>query len=460
MKKLPTLKECLKYNDKELQELIQKKVNILPDNKINGYKEYFTNNKKLQKIDKIGIPIAIKDNMNVKNWNISCCSKILKNNISTYNSTIINKLLDNGFSPFGTTNMDEFAMGSTTENSCYGKTTNPYNVNCVPGGSSGGSAAVVASGVAIAALGSDTGGSIRQPAAFCGVVGFKPSYGSVSRNGLIAYSSSLDQIGPITQNVEDCAILYDVIKGYDYKDTTSIKKDYLSTFNRLDKDKKYTIGIVKEYINNCEEDLKNDIYKNIEILKENGHTIKEIKLFDTELSLSTYYILATAEASSNLSRFDGIRNGERINNDLKLDDFYINNRSEGFGEEVKKRILLGTFVLSSGYYDAYYNKAKKIQQFIKNKFNELFKEMDLIIMPVAPTTAFEFNKKLSPLQMYLEDIYTTPINISGLPAMSVPLSFDSKGLPTALQIVSSNEKEQDIFNLALYIESKNKKEIK
>ncbi len=406
----------------------------------------------LQTTKDSGIPIAIKTNINVKGWNIDCSSKMLEGYKSPYNAKVIDKLISHGFVPHGTTNMDEFAMGSTTETSIHGKTHNPRNKDCVPGGSSGGSAAVVASGVAIAALGSDTGGSVRQPAAFCGVVGFKPAYGHVSRNGLIAYSSSLDQIGTLTQDVTDAAILYDTIKGFDENDSTSVVFDEKSIFDNLDTNKIYTIGIVREYIDNCEPDLKRDIYKSIEKLKSKGHKIVDKSLFDTDLAISSYYTIATAEASSNLSRFTGVEYGYRTKDYEDLEDLYINSRTEGFGEEVKKRIMLGAYVLSSGHYDAYYKQAKEAQLQIKEGFKTVFKDCDLLIMPVAPTTAFRFDKKLTDLQMYLNDIYTVSINIAGLPGMSIPIGEDSEGLPTALQLVSSANDEQYIFNVGLSLE--------
>lgn len=452
---MKTIKE-LTENKKLIKETcleIDDKCNTSSTHIVSGYVESFTTNTgQLQKSEKEGIPIAIKNNINVKGWKIDCSSKMLEGYIAPYNATIIDKLIESGFRPYGTTNMDEFAMGSTSATSCHGKTVNPINSDYVPGGSSGGSAAVVASGVAVAAIGSDTGGSVRQPAAFCGVVGFKPAYGHVSRNGLIAYASSLDQIGTLTQNVTDGAILYDAIKGYDENDNTSIDKEYISTYENLNKEKKYKIAYIKEYIDSCEEDLKNDIYKSIEKLKSLGHELIEKKLFDTDLMLSAYYTIACAEASSNLARFTGVEYGHRSNKYEDLETFYKNNRTEGFGEEVKKRIMLGSFVLSSGYYDAYYTAAKKVQRQVKEQFNTIFKEVDLIIMPVAPTTAFEFDKKLTDLQMYLNDIYTVSINIAGLPGMSVPIGKDNKGLPTALQLISKEEDEQKIFDLALNVE--------
>jgi len=449
-----TIKDLRQETDfKVIKNEIQDKVNGSSMDISSGYVEVFTNNKGiLQSCEDNGIPIAIKNNISVKGWEIDCSSKILKGYKAPYDATVIKKLKQRGFSPYGTCNMDEFAMGSTSATSCHGKTVNPHNIDCVPGGSSGGSAAVVASGVAVAALGSDTGGSVRQPAAFCGVVGFKPAYGHVSRKGLIAYSSSLDQIGTLTQTVEDAAILYDSIKGYDEDDSTSLNVELEPIFENLDDTKRYKICYIKEYIDSCEEDLKNDIYKTIDKLKELGHTCEERTLFDTNLVLSAYYTIATAEASSNLARFTGVEYGHRSENFTDLESFYKHNRSEGFGEEVKKRIMLGSFVLSSGYYDAYYNAAKKVQLKVKEQFNEVFNDYDLIIMPVAPTTAFEFDKKLTDLEMYLNDIYTISINIAGLPAMSIPTGKDSKGLPTALQLVSKIEDEQKIFNVGINIE--------
>jgi len=446
-----TLEQSLKLSKEELKEL---NVSIDKKSSSTSFGGYVEQLKKipLKKLDRLGIPIAIKDNINVSSWEMNCGSKMLDGYISPYNATVINNLKKNGFVPFGVTNMDELAMGSTTDTSIHGRTTNPHNVECVPGGSSGGSASVVASGHAIAALGSDTGGSIRQPAAFCGVVGFKPSYGHVSRYGLSAYSSSLDQIGPITQNVTDAAILYDAIKGYDDLDSTSCNIEFKSTYKNLNKTEKYTIGIVKEYVEQCEPDLKEDIYKSIEKLKSDGHTIKEIELFDTKIAISSYYIMATAEASSNLARLDGVRYGYRYDNPKDLEEMYVKSRSVGFGKEVKRRIMLGTFVLSSGYYDAYYKKSKEIQKYVKSKFKETFNSCDLILMPVAPTTAFKFDTELSPLEMYLNDIFTISINIAGLPGMSIPIGKDSNGLPTALQFISKEQDEQKIFNCGLNLE--------
>ena len=446
-----TLEQSLKLNEEELKSLVSSIESKSSTNDFGGYVEQLKQTP-LKSINELGIPIAVKDNINVLSWEMNCGSKILEGYISPYNATVITKLKNNGFIPLGVTNMDELAMGSTTATSIHGKTTNPHNIECVPGGSSGGSASVVASGHAIAALGSDTGGSIRQPAAFCGVVGFKPSYGHVSRYGLSAYSSSLDQIGPITQNVTDAAILYDAIKGYDELDSTSCNIELESSYDNLDKNKKYTIGIVKGYIEQCEPDLKKDIYASIDKLQSAGHTIKEIELFDTKIAISSYYIMATAEASANLARLDGVRYGYRHSNPKDLEEMYVKSRSAGFGKEVKRRIMLGTFVLSSGYYDAYYKKSKEIQKYVKSKFRETFNSCDLVLMPVAPTTAFKFDAELSPLEMYLNDIFTISVNIAGLPGMSIPIGKDSNGLPTALQLISTERDEQKIFNCGLNLE--------
>lgn len=449
MKTIKELKESGVYEG--ISEELQEKVAQAVDEAKSGYVEALRK-KPLQKMEGAGIPIAIKNNINVKGWEIDCSSKIMEGYVSPYSASVIDKLVDNGFVPFGTTNMDEFAMGSTTATSVHGITHNPVNPQCVPGGSSGGSAAVVAAGLAVAALGSDTGGSVRQPAAFCGVVGFKPAYGHVSRNGLIAYCSSLDQIGTLTQTVEDAAILYDAIKGYDPDDSTSLDVEYKSSFESLDLKKRYKVGYVKEYIDNCEADLRDDIYRSIGKLKEMGHEVVEKSLFDTDLLISAYYTIATAEASSNLSRFTGIEYGRRAKEYTDLESLYKNTRTEGFGEEVKKRIMLGSFVLSSGYFDAYYNQAKKVQHQVKAGFEKVFEDCDVLIMPVAPTTAFRFDKKLSDLEMYLNDIYTISVNMAGLPGMAVPIGKDSSGLPTSLQLVSSPKNEQAIFDAGFQLE--------
>jgi aspartyl-tRNA(Asn)/glutamyl-tRNA(Gln) amidotransferase subunit A len=347
--------------------------------------------------------------------------------------------------------MDEFAMGSSTESSCYGKTLNPYDNEKVPGGSSGGSAAAVAAGLAIAALGTDTGGSIRQPAAYCGCVGMKPTYGRVSRYGIIAYSSSLDQCGPITQNVEDAAILYDIISGHDPKDSTSANIEYTPVAPNLNSDRKLTIAVIDNYIEEASEEIKSAFSETIQKLKDAGHTIIHKNMMDTKKHISSYYIVATAEASANLSRYDGIRYGNR-SEAKNLKETYIKTKSQGFGYEVQKRIMLGSFVLSSGYYDAYYIKAQKVRHLIKDEFNEIFKECDLILAPVAPTTAPAFGAFATSLEMYLSDIYTISVNLAGLPAISVPVAKDANGMPIGLQLIAKSFDEQTLFDGAISLE--------
>jgi len=342
-------------------------------------------------------------------------------------------------------------MGSTTESSYYGKTLNPRNRGCVPGGSSGGSAAAVAAGLAVAALGSDTGGSIRQPAAFCGIVGMKPTYGRVSRYGLGAYASSLDQIGPLTQNVEDAAILYDIINGYDPKDSTSADIAYESVADKLDPSRKLTIAILPSYLEGASEAIKKGYEKAVDALKAAGHTVVEKTMMDAKYDISAYYITATAEASTNLARYDGIRYGNRVEGE-NLSELFIKTRSEGFGEEVKRRILLGNFVLSSGYYDAYYVKAQKVRRLIKEEYEKLFEEVDLILSPVAPDTAYEFGALSDPLQMYLSDLYTISVNLAGLPAISLPVDTAEDGMPVGLQLIAKAFDEQTLFDGALSLE--------
>ena len=434
-----TLKEALSLDKSELKEIKKEINNLAKEKKLGAYVEEFIENDLSESGE--GVPIAIKDNINVKGWEITCSSKILRGYISPYNATAIEKLLANGCSPFGRTNMDEFAMGSTTATSAYGKTLNPIDTSKVPGGSSGGSAAAVAGGIAIAALGSDTGGSIRQPAAFCGVVGMKPTYGRVSRFGLSAYSSSLDQIGPITQNVEDAKILYNIIAGYDKNDSTSADIDYSPIEFQ---DRKLKIAVIDNYIDEARKEVKKAIWDVVEALEKEGHTIIHKELMNNKIDIATYYIVATAEASSNLSRYDGMRYGNRIEGkDLK--DTYLKTRAQ-FGDEVKRRILLGTFVLSSGYYDAYYLKAQKVRHLIKEQYDKILEEADLILMPVTPTTAFEFGAKKDPLDIYLEDIYTVSVNLSGNPAISVPISKDSNNLPISLQLIGKHFDEQSVFD--------------
>lgn len=446
-----TLKEALCLSKDELSKICEElKEKIKQTANIGAYVEQFTNEDLQLSLDG-GVPIAIKANINVKDWEITSCSNILKNYISPYNATVINKLHNAGLCGFGRANMDEFAMGSSTESSCYGKTLNPVDFTKVPGGSSGGSAAAVAAGLAIAALGTDTGGSIRQPAAYCGCVGMKPTYGRVSRYGITAYSSSLDQCGPITQNVEDAAILYDIISGHDPMDSTSANIDYTPVTQNLNSDRKLTIAVIDNYISEASLDIKKAFEETILQLKDAGHTIIHKNMMDTKKHISSYYIIATAEASANLSRYDGIRYGNRIDG-KNLKETYLNTKSQGFGYEVQKRIMLGSFVLSSGYYDAYYIKAQKVRHLIKDEFDTIFKECDLILAPVAPTTAPKFGAFTSSLEMYLSDIYTISVNLAGLPAISIPVAKDSDGMPIGLQLIGRAFDEQTVFDGAMSLE--------
>ena len=444
-----TLKEALTLASDDIKKLRDDLNQKIKENNIGAYVEQLTSTE----ISKSGsgIPIAIKDNINVKNWEITCSSNILKGYISPYNATVINNLEKAGLSPFGRTNMDEFAMGSSTESSCYGKTLNPVDNEKVPGGSSGGSAAAVAAGIAIAALGTDTGGSIRQPAAYCGCVGMKPTYGRVSRYGITAYSSSLDQCGPITQNVEDAAILYDIISGYDPMDSTSANIDYEAVTPKLNSDRKLTIAVIDNFVSQASPAIQKGFEKAVKALEDAGHKIIHKNMLDTQKIVSTYYIVATAEASANLARFDGVRFGNR-KGEAGLKDMYVQTKSQGFGHEVQKRIMLGSFVLSSGYYDAYYIKAQKVRHLIKDEYAAIFSEADLILSPVAPTTAPKFGSFKTSLEMYLSDIYTISINLAGLPAISLPVDKDEDGMPVGLQFIAKAYDEQTLFDGALSLE--------
>jgi aspartyl-tRNA(Asn)/glutamyl-tRNA(Gln) amidotransferase subunit A len=445
-----TLKEALALPKDKLDSLRKElAAKIEAKKSLGAYVEQLTN-KPISTLGD-GIPIAIKDNIQVKGWEITSASKILQGYVAPYNATVVENLLKNGLAPFGRTNMDEFAMGSSTETSYYGKTLNPHNPNCVPGGSSGGSAAAVAGGIAIAALGSDTGGSIRQPAAFCGCVGMKPTYGKVSRYGLGAFSSSLDQIGPITQNVEDAAILYDIIAGHEPKDSTSAAIAHTKVSQNLNPDRKLKIAVIDNFLEQASADIQAAMKEGIEAFKKAGHTIIHKSLMDTKYDVATYYVIATAEASANLSRYDGVRYGSRSKG-KNLKQMYTNSRSDGFGDEVKRRILLGTFVLSSGYYDAYYIKAQKARHRIQANYAAIFKEADVVFMPVTPTPAFEFGSIKDPLQMYLSDIYTISVNLAGLPAISLPLGKNSKQMPLGGQLVAKAYDEQTLFDAALCLE--------
>ena len=402
-----------------------------------------------------GVPIAIKDNICTNGVKTTCASKMLENFTPIYDATVVKKLEEAGAIIVGKTNMDEFAMGSSTETSYFKKTKNPWNLNRVPGGSSGGSAAAVSSDMAFAALGSDTGGSIRQPASYCSVVGLKPTYGLISRFGLIAFASSLDQIGPFTKTVEDAAIMLNVISGHDKLDTTSAdieKVDYTKSLVNDVKGK--VIGIPTDFITEgISEDVKQAYDNAIDTLKGAGAKIEEIKLEYAKYSLATYYIIATAEASSNLGRYDGIRYGYRAKDFNDLDELYVKSRTEGFGDEVKRRIMLGTYVLSSGYYDAYYKRAQQVRTLIVENFKKAFEKCDVIMIPTAPNTSFKFGAhNASPLEMYLEDIYTVPVNIAGLPGISVPGGFGENGMPIGIQFIAKAFDEQNLLQVAYTFE--------
>ena len=403
----------------------------------------------------VGIPIGIKDNICTKGIKTTCSSKMLENFVSPYDATVMEKINAENMINLGKLNMDEFAMGGSTEYSAFHVTKNPWNLNTVPGGSSGGSAAAVAANLAPWALGTDTGGSIRQPASFCGVVGLKPTYGLVSRYGLVAFASSLDQIGPITKDVEDCAMLLNVITGHDEKDTTSENIEKIDYCAALKNDVKgMKIGVPKEFFGEgINAEVKQKLEEAIEKYKEMGAEVEEFSLDIANYSLATYYIIACAEASSNLGRFDGIRYGYRTPNFNSLKDIYRNSRSEGFGTEVKRRIILGTYVLSSGYYDAYYKKALEVRTLVKNEFDKAFSKYDLLLTPTSPTVAYEIGTKSSnPLEMYLADICTVSVNIAGLPGISVPCGVDSKNMPIGMQLIGPRFSESTILNAAYAFE--------
>lgn len=405
-----------------------------------------------------GIPLALKDNMNLVGSKTTASSKILENFVSPYNATVTQKLLNNLIPIVGKANLDEFAMGSSTENSAFKKTKNPWDINKVPGGSSGGSAASVAACEATLSLGSDTGGSIRLPGSFCGIVGMKPTYGRVSRYGLIAFASSLDQIGPFARTVEDAATLLEVISGLDPKDSTSLDVPVEKYSQNLNNDiKGMKIGVIKELIGEgLSDDVSKAIQHAIDTYKSLGAEIIEVSLPYLKHSIGVYYIIATAEASSNLARFDGVKYGYRAKDAKTLMEMYTKTRAEGFGPEVKRRIMLGTYALSSGYYDAYYKKAQQLRALIKQDFDKAFEKVDLLISPTCPNTAFEFGSKTEdPLAMYLTDIATISANLAGIPGISVPAGFDSTGMPIGLQILAPALGETKLFNASYKFEQSN-----
>jgi aspartyl-tRNA(Asn)/glutamyl-tRNA(Gln) amidotransferase subunit A len=398
-----------------------------------------------------GIPMALKDLISTKGIKTTCASRILANYIPPYDATVMTRLQNQGMVLLGKLNMDEFAMGSSTENSAIKTTHNPWNLNHIPGGSSGGSAAAVAAGECLAAVGSDTGGSIRQPASHCGVVGMKPTYGRVSRFGLVAFASSLDQIGPLTKDVTDCAIMLNALCGYDPKDSTSVPKEAPDYTKALAKGiKGMTLGIPKEYfVSGMDPEVERAVRRAMEVLTGLGAACREITLPHTEYAIAVYYIIATAEASSNLARYDGVKYGFRAPGERTLMEMYQKTRTQGFGAEVIRRIMLGTYVLSAGYYDAYYKKASQVRTLIHQDFQQAFQCCDLIITPVAPTPAFRLGEKSSdPLQMYLTDIFTISANLAGIPGLSLPCGFSGQGLPIGLQILGNHFEEEKILQAA------------
>ena len=442
------------------EENVQAFITILKEEAVKQAEEIDLKRKNNEEVSVLaGIPIGIKDNICTKGVKTTCASKMLENFVSPYDATVMEKINNEELINLGKLNMDEFAMGASTEYSYFHQTKNPWNINNVPGGSSGGSAAAVAANMVPWALGSDTGGSVRQPASFCGVVGLKPTYGLVSRYGLVAFASSLDQIGPITKDVKDSAILLNILTGHDEKDSTSVnvkKIDYVKTLKNDVKGLK--IAVPKELLGEgINEEVKENILNAIEKYKEMGAEVEEISLDFMKYVVSTYYIIACAEASSNLGRFDGVRYGHRTKNYENISELIKNSRSEGFGEEVKRRIILGTYVLSSGYYDAYYKKAQQVRTYIKQEFSKIFEKYDVILSPTAPTTAYEIGTKSSnPVEMYLSDICTVPVNIAGLPAISIPCGVDKNNMPIGIQLIGNQFEEDKILNAAYTYEQATK----
>lgn len=453
---------------KQIIEQIQKTENL---NALNSYC-FETALEKAREVDQkiaqgqtisvlAGVPIVVKDNINMIGTKTTCSSNMLKDYVSVYDATVVKKLKEQDAVLIAKANMDEFAMGSSNENSAFGPVLNPVDTTRVPGGSSGGSAASVRAYQCYAALGTDTGGSIREPASFCGVVGMKPTYGRVSRYGVVAFASSLDQVGPLTRTVKDNAVMLSALAGYDDKETTSSKlpvPDYLSQIK--DSIKGLKIGVAKQFFAlGMDAEVEVAVKNAIEFYKNNGAEIVEVDLDNIDLALPTYYILSSAEASSNLGRYDGVRYGYRADNYDGVVDLYIKTRSQGFGSEVKRRIMLGNFVLSSGYFDAYYNKAKKVQQLLEDSFTKAFEKCDALISPVCPSVAFKLGEKTNDhIKMYLSDIYTVPVNIVGSPAISFPCGKDSNGMPIGLQLIGKKFDEATLYTLANYFEQNNKLE--
>lgn len=423
-------------------------------------KRIATEKKSGRRLRLAGVPIVVKDNICIHGIPTTAGSKILEGFSPIYNATVIDRLREEGAIFFGKASLDEFAMGSSNENSPWGPVKNPWNTRCVPGGSSGGSAAAVAADLAPLALGSDTGGSVRQPASFCGIVGMKPTYGRVSRYGLIAFGSSLDVIGPLARTVKDTALLFDVLSGHDERDSTTLRQPPARTSEVLAKlgdkpsGKGLRVGVVKELVGEGnDKDVSKAFQEACRLLKDLGCEVVEISLPNISYSIATYYILATAEASSNLARFDGIRYGLRVQGGKSLQDLYVTTRSQGFGKEVKQRIMLGTFVLSSGYYDAYYNKANQARELIRRDFKQAFEKVDLLVSPTSPTTAFEFGQKSKDsMSMYLSDVCTIAANLAGIPALSIPCGFDGKGLPIGLQFLAPHGQEETMLKGAYVYE--------
>lgn len=464
LKKEVSAKEIVDAFYKQIEKIEPKIQALLSLTKDLAYKQAEELDLRIKRDEKLGpiagVPVIIKDVICVKNFPATCGSKILEKFIAPYESTCTNKLWEAGALCLAKSNMDEFAMGSSTENSAYKKTKNPWNLNLVPGGSSGGSASSVAALETPLSLGTDTGGSVRQPASFCGIVGLKPTYGRVSRFGLIAFASSLDQVSPFARNVYDTALLLQHISGYDPKDSTSLNVEVPDYINRLNqsKIKGKKIGLIKELIGEgIDKEVKKSIENSIKMFRDLGAEVIEISLPNVKYAVPVYYVIATAEASSNLARYDGVKYGHRSTGTKEMLQMYTNTRQEGFGQEVKRRIMLGTYALSSGYYDAYYKKAQQVRKLVTQDFLNSFEKVDLLISPTCPTTAFEIGAKVDdPLSMYLSDIATIPASLAGLPAISVPCGFDSKGLPIGLQIIAPALSEELLLDSAYAFESVSK----